>query len=176
MVKNTKIWKVILRIICILLVIVGVITIYTLIKSNTPENHEVWMAPEEMANATTFHDTSIEIQEGTLTNTSATFIIKKPQVEDEGFIGVQDEYYRLFKKVFGKWRELTPLDLYKTSDLPGVIRPDSYIYNCDINWKEDYGYLNKGVYKLSIPVIYTYFDGSTYETEPGYIGVEFEIK
>ena len=172
--KKSRKWKIILIIIVILLLIIGAITINFLIKSNTPENYEEWKAPEEMANATTFHGTSIEIQEGTLTNASATFIIKKPQVEDEGFIGVQDEYYRLFKKVFGKWRELTPLDLYKTSDLPGVIQPDSYIYNCDINWKEDYGYLNKGVYKLSIPVIHSYWSNAS--TDSGYIGVEFEIK
>ena len=85
---------------------------------------------------------SISIKEGTLTNTSATIIIKDTTNKNYSY---DDEFY-IEKKTDNKWKKLKCNNCW--FNLPVYRVNENKILELSCNWELMYGELEKGKYKL----------------------------
>lgn len=105
---------------------------------------------------------SLQIKEGTLTREGVTIII----ADKNDYPYVYSENYTLEKLENGEWKVLEPTTL-DSRDL-GHKANNEGIVEMDINWKQGYGELENGKYRISKQVI---------EGNPDtVISAEFEIK
>lgn len=184
--KNKKIYiGIIIVIVIVLALILGIIWNN---KSNdrknvtTNEDNVVVVEPENTinsvvedryANLTTeqinklvkdrsIDNVSLQIKEGTLTREGVTIII----ADKNDYPYVYSENYTLEKLENGEWKTLEPTTL-DSRDLGHKANNDG-IVEMDINWKQGYGELEDGKYRISKQVI---------EGNPDtVISAEFEIK
>ena len=101
---------------------------------------------------------SIVIKEDTLTNTSATIII----TDLSGNQNTYGEWFRIDKKEYGKWKEVKKIG-EAWFVLIGYMVDENYQLELEQNWKDIYGKLEPGKYRL------------VKEVNNEYISVEFKI-
>lgn len=138
-----------------------------------PENTTNSVVEDRYANLTTeqinelvkdrsVDNVSLQIKEGTLTREGVTIII----ADKNDYPYVYSENYTLEKLENGEWKVLEPTTL-DSRDL-GHKANNEGIVEMDINWKQGYGELENGKYRISKQVI---------EGNPDtVISAEFEIK
>lgn len=85
----------------------------------------------------------LSIEEGTLTNTSATLVIKDLTKKDRGY-GYE---YEIEKKEYGEWIKLWR-PVYKPIPEISLIPGDDGILYILMNWEEEYGKLPPGKYRI----------------------------
>lgn len=106
---------------------------------------------------------SMTIKDGTLTNTGATLIITDNNEKKH----LYDEWFRIDKKVDNRWEETTIINYdYIVNAIAFIIGEDG-IAEEKVNWKDLYGELQQGQYRLVKRL-----NGDKYS----YIQTEFEIK
>ena len=86
----------------------------------------------------------LSIEEGTLTNTSATLVIKDLTKKDRGY-GYE---YEIEKKEYGEWIKLWR-SVYKPIPEISLIPGDDGILYILMNWEEEYGELSAGKYRIT---------------------------
>lgn len=141
------------------LLMVGIL--YSQIKPNTNSippnmNSSISHLPDTSKNETEdiesierdIHKLTIAIKDGTLTNTSATLVMKDTNEEPYGYDGI----FTIDKKKNGKWEELTPIDMDYTSTSLPVLPRSNIQWEDKIDWSELYGELKKGEYRLVIKI------------------------
>lgn len=115
---------------------------------------------DKLMSERTLDKVSIEIEEGTLTNTGATIVIKDYNELPYSY----GEYYHIEKLTNGEWKEVKSID-HNINDIGHVIGRDGQT-TIDFNWEKAYGKLNPGKYKFVMEIEYDIPKVST----------EFEIK
>lgn len=101
---------------------------------------------------------SITIKDGTLTKTSATIIITDLSVNENTY----GEWFRIDKKENGKWNEVKKIG-EAWFNLIGYMVDENHQLELNQNWKDIYGELETGEYRL------------VKEVNHEYISVEFKI-
>ncbi len=130
--------KNLVRIIAIifLLVLIG-FEVKLIWKTKTIKANEV---PKEIA------DIFMTIKEGTLTNTTATIIINNENDNIEYNNNVYDAWFRIDKKIIGKWRTLKETkEKYSSIDYWADPNNKSEL---NFNWINKYGELKRGHYRF----------------------------
>lgn len=115
---------------------------------------------------------SMTIKEGTLTNKSATIIIKDTNGKEKYVYGTS---FRIDKKVDGKWEGLqTTVNNCAFTSLAYYVDDNGYL-EFNQNWNCMYSSLEKGTYRL---VKYTFLENDIpiTEEEHKYFSVEFTIE
>ena len=111
-------------------------------KFTCPIDNDEMEELEKYLNAV--NDGSMSIKEGTLTNSGLTLIITNLSNEE---ITLGEEY-SIDKKENGKWKPLTPIiDNYGFIAIGYVLKPNNN-FETKIDWKELYGELEVGEYRL----------------------------
>ncbi len=87
---------------------------------------------------------SMTIKEGTLTNTSATIIIKNEYDTDNN--NLYDAWFRIDKKIIGKWRTLKEKN-EKYSSIDYWVDPNNKS-ELNFDWINKYGKLERGHYRF----------------------------
>lgn len=112
--------------------------------------------------ANKIENVSINIQEGSLTNTGATIVITDKNTVKNTF----NEEYKIEKRVNDSWEEVKKIDNnYFFNDLIWTFEDDDTTTH-DVNWENLYGELEPGKYRMIKSVEGKMFSG---------IQVEFEI-
>ena len=91
--------------------------------------------------------------------------------------GLSDDHYKIFSNKNDKWIELPAVSIRGfSSELLGIARASNGITQIKINWKDRYGTLKSGKYKLVVPVSYCEKIGDyDYKFENGEVAIDFEI-
>lgn len=108
----------------------------------------------------------MNIKENTLTNVSATIILKNDTTD----VYIYGEVYTIEKEVNGKWWKLKPIQNIGFHAPAHEIKPDQSI-EIPLNWDHYYGILDSGKYRIVKDI--------SLENNPQediYIAKEFEIK
>lgn len=124
-----------------------------------------YIGEESTAEITTSSDVTLSIKEGTLTNTGATILLKNNG--DKTYI--YGNPYVLEIKKDGHWRHINVV-LNFTMPAYGINPGETK--EIELNWKNGYGELAKGTYRIIKDIDYKKEDGN-YETFN--IAVEFNI-
>lgn len=89
---------------------------------------------------------SMTIKEGTLTNTNATIIINNENDSIENDNNVYDAWFRIDKKIIGKWRTLKETkEKYKSIEY--WVDPNNQS-ELNFDWISKYGELKRGHYRF----------------------------
>lgn len=112
--------------------------------------------------ANTVENVSMSIKEGTLTNTEATIIITDTNANKHGF----DEWFRIDKKTDNGWEEAKILNYDYIVNAIAYTIGENGVAELKVNWKDLYGELEKGQYRMVKKL-----NGDRFST----IQVEFEI-
>lgn len=132
----------------ILLIIISIIMLIFYLNHLKYQNKQ----PKELENIT------IEIKEGTLTKTGATIIITDFNKKKN----IYSEEYRIDQKINQKWKELEGNEVW--FDLIGHLVNENHQLERELNWKDRYGELKPGEYRIVTPV------------NSDYIAIEFVIE
>lgn len=116
---------------------------------------------EETKEERTLSKVNMKIKEGTLTKTSATIVITDTNESPYGY----ETWYRIDKKVNGEWKELQTISPAYWTEQAFTVNKDG-ILELKANWKDIYGELEKGEYRLV---------KRHYENGYNYFWVEFMI-
>lgn len=116
---------------------------------------------EEIKEERTLSKVSMKIKEGTLTKTSATIVITDTNESPYGY----ETWYRIDKKLNGQWKELQTISPVYWTEQAFIVNKDG-ILELKENWKDIYGELEKGEYRLV---------KRHYENGYNYFWVEFSI-
>ena len=84
---------------------------------------------------------SIEIKEGTLTNTGATVIITDKSEKKNRY----NDWYTIYKKGIGRWINLSSGKVWSSRS---YITDENGRLELDCKWEYGYGKLKKGTYRL----------------------------
>ena len=103
---------------------------------------------------------TMAIKEGTLTKSGVTILIQLTDEEEKNY----GEWFRIDKKENGEWRGLETADENYVFDAIGYILKPSKQSEEKIDWRELYGELERGEYRLVKNI------------SGKYIGVEFTIE
>lgn len=150
--------KSILIIIVVLILIIGGIFMYrnknregNTLGENTVNNlEENENSGREIPRSTagrTVENVSLTIDKNTVSRTGVTIVIKDLNEAEYGW----GEPYRLQVKQEGKWEDAAPLHDIAFTDIGYVLNEDKETKQV-IDWKEDYGELQKGTYRIVKPL------------------------
>lgn len=114
-------------------------------------------------NANEVENVSMTIKEGTLTNMGATLIITDTNEKKHGY----DEWFRIDKKIDNGWEETKVINYDYVVNAIAYTIGDNGIAEIKVNWKELYGELPQGKYRIVKKL-----NGDKYSC----IQTEFEIK
>lgn len=143
-------------------------TIVKLYSDDDNVNNEI----ESKFEPTEIDGISMSIKKGTLTNKSATIIIKDKNGKGKYVYGTS---FRIDKKVNGKWVEPKTTDNNCAFNLMAYYVDDNGYLEFNQDWDCMYSSLEKGTYRL---VKYTFLESETPITEEDhkYFSVEFNIE
>ena len=131
--------------------------------------------PDEVIEIPEFHNVTLSIKEGTLTKTSMTVIVNGSNTYPGKLCGLSEYDYKIFKNKNNKWIELPPDKIFASHCLLGIKPNSTGFTDLDIEWKDTYGTLKSGKYKLVIPVSYMEGIGDNIKFEQGEVAIDFEI-
>ncbi len=127
---------------------------------NYATNSNVNQIDEDSRN---INNVTMKIKEGTLTKTSATIVIEDKNEEKYGY----GQWFRIDRKENGDWKELEQInENFAFTDIAYIPKEDGTI-EIDENWKDLYGELQAGEYRLVKEV---------YGNGTNYIYAEFTIE
>lgn len=133
------------------------------INQNFISNSKNDTVNQDDANTRSIDNVTISIKEGTLTKTSATVIIEDKNKEKYNY----SSWFRIDKKENQEWKEVKVIDEeYAFTDIAYLPDEDGKV-QINTNWKNLYGELEKGEYRLVKEV---------YDNGNNYIYVEFTIE
>lgn len=104
----------------------------------------IWLSQSNKQKTNQVDGVSIEIREGTLTNTGATIIITDTTNKDYSY----GEPYRIDKKENGKWREAPRVIEDAFFNEPAYLPDENNEIVREVNWKWIYGELAPGTYRF----------------------------
>ena len=104
----------------------------------------IWLSQPNKQKTNQVDGVSIEIKEGTLTNTGATIIITDTTNKDYSY----GEPYRIDKKENGKWREAPRVIEDAFFNEPAYLLDENNEIVRKINWEWIYGKLKPGTYRF----------------------------
>lgn len=110
-------------------------------------------------------DVTLSIKEGTLTNTGATFILKNDRTEEIQY----GNPYEMEMKLNGEWHKI---NVVLNFTLPAFTLESGETKEIKIGWKNGYGKLAKGIYRIIKDVDYAKEEG---DYEKIYVAAEFTI-
>ncbi len=127
---------------------------------NYATNSNVNQIDEDSRN---INNVTMKIKEGTLTKTSATILIEDKNEEKYDY----GQWFRIDKKENGEWKELEQInENFAFTDIAYIPKEDGTI-EIEENWKDLYGELDTGEYRLVKEL---------YGNEKNYIYAEFTIE
>ena len=150
---NMKKSKLMIIIVLIVLLFVGISFLYSKYSTDIEQNvdlysqnvldkridSEVNVLEKDTGDIENDKKVYLSIEEGTLTNTSATLVIKDLTKKDRGY-GYE---YEIEKKEYGEWIKLWR-PVYKPIPEISLIPGDDGILYILMNWEEEYGKLPPG--------------------------------
>lgn len=104
----------------------------------------IWLSQSNKQKTNQVDGVSIEIREGTLTNTGTTIIITDTTNKDYSY----GEPYRIDKKENGKWREAPRVIEDAFFNEPAYLPDENNEIVRKINWEWIYGKLKPGTYRF----------------------------
>ena len=104
----------------------------------------IWLSQSNKQKTNQVDGVSIEIREGTLTNTGATIIITDTTNKDYSY----GEPYRIDKKENGKWREAPRVIEDAFFNEPAYLLDENNEIVREVNWEWIYGELTPGTYRF----------------------------
>lgn len=138
--------KLIIIISLILLLLIGMIFLASKYSTDIEQNVDLYsqnVLEKDTDDIENDKKVYLSIEEGTLTNTSATLVIKDPTKKYNGYGYV----YEIEKKEYGEWIKLWR-PVYKPVPEILLIPGDDGILHIPMNWEEEYGKLSPGKYRI----------------------------